>query len=198
VPGALAISPGLDELTKIGGDLRVHSIPGLNSMAAFSRVESVGGSLAIYSNTELESLDGLEHLRSVAKSVQLNSTNTSLGSAAGLANLETVGETIMLYAPVKSLQGWHLKSVRYTFFIAGTLLTSLAGLEHVTSLGGLTISHNADLSSLTPLVTWPKGAVGASFTIDNNPKLPQCQVDAFATAQAVACPGCVNNNPTCN
>jgi hypothetical protein len=196
--GAPATAPGLDELTKIGGDLRVHSVPGLKSMTPFSHVESVGGSLAIYSNTEMESLDGLERLRSVGQAVQLNSTNTSLASVAGLANLETVGESFTLYAPATSLEGWHLKSVRYSFFIAGTHLTSLAGLEHVTSLGAFVVSHNDDLSSLAPLLVWPKGAVGASLSVDNNPKLPQCQVDSFVTAQGIACPGCVGNNPSCN
>jgi hypothetical protein len=194
----ITLSPALAELTKIGGDLRVHAIPGLKSMAAFSHLESVGGTLAIYTNDDLTSLDGLEHVRS-AKAVQLNATNPLLSSVSGLANLETVETTFILYAPVTSLQGWHLKSVTNTFFIAGTHLTSLAGLEHVTSLGGLEVGQNPDLASLGPLLTWPKGAV-KSFTFSNNAKLPQCQVDAFTTAQGVACITCTNNNGTgtCN
>jgi hypothetical protein len=194
----LTLSPPLVELTKIGGDLRVHALPGLKSMAAFSHLESVGGTLAIYTNDDMESLDGLERLR-FANGVQLNSTNPLLASVSGLANLETVGSTFILYAPVKSLQGWHLKSVTGAFFIAGTRLGSLEGLEHVTSLGGLQVANNPDLASLGPLSKWPKGAV-KTFSVNDNPKLPQCQVDAFTTAQGVACATCTNNTGTgtCN
>jgi hypothetical protein len=194
--GDFAVSPGLDELLTIGGDLRLHSLPALKSMSAFSRVEGVGA-LAIYQNDNLESLDGLEHLRYVAGLVQLNASNPALVSVAGLANLETVGETFTLNAPAKSLKGWHLKSVRSAFGIAATRLTTLEGLEHVTSLGALSVANNANLASLGPLSTWPKHTAG-NLSINTNPLLPQCQVDTFVVAQDVACTNCAGNNPTCN
>jgi hypothetical protein len=66
----------------------------------------------------------------------------------------------------------------------------------------LHIYDNAELTTLAPLLSWPAGTVGSKIAISGNPKLPQCEVDAFDAAQinAICDPGCLGNDnlASCN
>jgi len=200
----------------------------------------ITGSLSIQGGRDLTDISGLASLRKVGESVTI-SDNLALSSLDGLGGLTTINGALLLRGPFTSLMGLHVTSVRDGFSLEDSALTSLAGLEQLNTVGGLTLSgnlqlaslealanlgsvgsglelhenavlpaltglesltrvdtlnivSNAELGSLGALLGWPGRTVGA-MTISNNPRLPQCQVEAFDVAQlGASCTGCALND----
>ena len=72
----------------------------------------------------------------------------------------------------------------------------LAGLENITSCGALRIEKNAMLASLAPLDQWDPTVMKVVILISGNPRLPQCQIEAFDAAQTenrALCYQCTGN-----
>ena len=79
---------GLDNLTSIGGDLRINSNDGLTSLNGLSdSLTSIGGTLQIFNNDSLTSLSGLENLNSIEGWLQIID-NDALTSLSGLDSLD--------------------------------------------------------------------------------------------------------------
>ena len=97
---------------------------------------------------------------------------------------------------VSSLSGLVIESIGADLTIAqNPQLTSLAGLERVTHIGArMNIISNAQLSSLSPLLSWPPDTVGESISIQLNPALPQCAVEALDAHLTASCNNCASND----
>jgi hypothetical protein len=72
---------GLENLTTIGGDLRIWDNNALTSLSSLENLTSIDGNLDIYRNAALTSLSGLENLTSIGGWLRIgrNDALTSLG-----------------------------------------------------------------------------------------------------------------------
>ena len=157
---------GLENMISIDGGLIIgcytQGNPALTSLEALAGVINVGGDLVIIETNSLEDLTGLEGVTSIGGNLQIW-WNHSLMSLSGLNNLNTVGGDLSIginfygdlhgNPTLASLTGLgDLTSVGGGLeIIANNALTSLSGLEGLTSLDGLTIRSNNSLTSLTGL-----------------------------------------------
>jgi hypothetical protein len=117
---------GFDNLTSIGGYLKIYGNNNLIYLTGLENLTTIGGSLIIGQNLALTSLAGLENLTTVGGNLEIDS-NSSLTSLVGLENLTTIGADLII----------------------GSLpLTGLSGLENLSSIGGnLWIAFNSFLST---------------------------------------------------
>lgn len=162
---------GLEGVSTLAGDLSLYGNPALVSLAGLHNLQEVEGlDLTDSAVTSFEELESLTHVGAVLN-VQENQQLTSL---AGLEQLTEV-------------------SLRLT---GNPSLVSLTGLENITQSGALRIEKNATLATLAPLDQWEATAVTAVIVISGNPKLPQCEIEAFAAAQTASkaiCYQCTGN-----
>ncbi|HEY0108824.1 MAG TPA: hypothetical protein VGB67_04295, partial [Fibrella sp.] len=123
----------------------------ITDLSPFASLTSVGRRLSIEYNPELTSLSGLEKLTSVGTSVDdylLINNNAKLTSIAGLSSLASVAGALS---------------------IQNNPLTSLSGLEKLTSSGSLAIARNAKLTSIAALSSLV--SVAGQVRIQNTPEL---------------------------
>lgn len=201
---------GLEGVTVLGyinASIKIVDNPALASLEGLQNlIEVPGVTIDAEAVTSVAGLGGLLH---VPGNLYLHVGATSF---AGLA-LQTVGGTLGLSSPnLTSLEGLADLTRVGSLAIANTLdalsappvdgslsiydnpeLTSLAGLPEIPSPAGVTIGNNAKLTTLGPLLSWPADTVVNSIAINSNPKLPQCEVDAFDAAQLNA-----SCNATCS
>jgi len=144
----------------------------------------------------LTSLTGLENLASVTRGVSIQQMG-GLASLEGLAGLTTVGGQFTirdcdLLADLHGLE--NLASVGQAIMVEDNdALASLNGLQSIVEVGHdpdaeadtkfLWIQNHPLLTSLDPLHAWPATAMAANIVVQDNPRLPQCDVDAFVAEQ---------------
>merc|ERR1711937_31455 len=196
--GQLTSLDGLEGLTSVDGDLEILSNDQLTSFTGLEGLTSVGGSFEVMYNALLTSLAGLEGLTSVDGDLDID-YNDQLTSLAGLtevvegevditltldndASAEAVGDFVSsrggvfpwsldIAGNITSLEKLEsLSEVQGNLWISTDQLTSLVGLEGLTSVGGyLRIWNNAPLMSLTGLEGLT--SVGGDLYINENAQL---------------------------
>ena len=143
----------------------------VTSIAGLSELTSVGGTLRIF-GTLITSVEGLSNLVSVGGTLEIDSNGSFTDSYEGLRNLQTVGGLLDLddNGGITTLSG--LRSLRSAggLYIANSDITSLEGLEGVTSVPGrVTIFANSFLASLEGLRNLQ--SVGGDVDLDRNRSL---------------------------
>ena len=136
---SLSSISALNNLTSIGGSLIINSNPSLANLSGLNNITFLGGDLRICGNSILASLSGLENITYVPGDMSIGSFhiggypmgNPSLTSIMALSNLAHVDGDF---------------EIRFNY-----ALTSLTGLNNLTSVGSLEIYHNYSLSSLAGL-----------------------------------------------
>jgi hypothetical protein len=143
----------LSGCTGVSGSLTISGTA-LTSLSGLENITSVGGMLKIEYNNVLTSLSGLENLTSVGDLVYIYHNN-SLPSLSGLENLTSeVYLTIYDNAALTSLTGLNnITSAGGRVYIdSNNSLLSLSGLDNITSVGGtLEIDRNDVLLNLCAL-----------------------------------------------
>lgn len=144
--------PILSSLRHIEGRLTLEFEDKLESLSGLDQLETLGGLLLENCPrlTRLDGFTGLKELRELA----IIRGNTQLSSLRG-------------FAPLSNFQG--------TLFIADSSISSLQGLEHVTSLDSLYLVNNPirSLAGLASLRT-----IRGDLTIELR-ALPRSELDAF-------------------
>ncbi|KAA3641090.1 MAG: T9SS C-terminal target domain-containing protein, partial [Bacteroidetes bacterium] len=144
---------GLNNLTSVGGLLKIGDNPNLINISSLSNLQFIGGNLVIIYNDNLETLTGLEGIQIVNGNFYLED-NDQLANVNGLNNLATVtGEfRISWNTFLSSLSGLeNLQSVEGNFKISGASnLPNLTGLENLTEIGNdFEITSSGGLVTLT-------------------------------------------------
>jgi len=161
---------GLDNLTQVGGNLRIVSNPTLTSIASLSGVTQVGFSLHIWTNAQLTNLTGLNKLTSVNSDIIIDG-NPVLNDLTALGALTQTGGNLQIINnnQLPNLTGLGgLTNVGKSQRIANNpALTSIAGLSALTQTGAdLEIMNNPRLTNLTGLEKINR--VGGSLRISDN------------------------------
>jgi hypothetical protein len=136
---------GLNVLTSVGGSLTIgepwgwNANPALVNLTGLENLTSIGGDLTLELNSILANLTGLDNLSAIVGSLSINN-NLLLTDITSLGALTSIGGGLVL-----GNQSW------LGYPLGNPLLISLAGLEGITSLAGLTIIGNHALSDLTGL-----------------------------------------------
>jgi hypothetical protein len=164
---ALISLSGLENLTSIGGSLSVLNNEALISLMGLEGLSSIEGDISIRGNIALTSLDGLDNLTSIAGDLIIGEGdywtfygNPSLSNLAALNNLTFIGGDATISE--------------------NDVLTSLDGMESLTSIGGELriggydfwndVGHGNDaLTSLDGLVNLT--SVGGYLDISGNSSL---------------------------
>ena len=209
ITGSLTISnsnlsnlTGLENITSIGGDLRIFENSTLKNLTGLENLTSVGGDLEIFDNDALTSLTGLDNLTSVGGYLLIRE-NTVLTNLSGLENITSVGGSLYISdnGALTSLTGLdNLTSVGgYLNIYNNAVLTSLSGLQNLTSVGGyLYISSN---DALTSLEMTGLQRVNGDFDITSNPLLCKSLVeelrDQVLAAGGIGGTKYIENNKIC-
>jgi hypothetical protein len=163
---------GLESLKYVGGNLSIINNTGtttLTALAGLSGLVLVGGALDIEGNTQLRNISGLGSLVDLGGALTL-SNNAALVSAFGLHSLAVAGGAITVSSnPILTGLGGGLESlnrVQGKLTISGTAFTSLTELAALTYAGGLVLTNNASLPTLSlAKLAWVAG--NADFTGDS-------------------------------
>jgi len=153
----------LNVITTIGGNLVIgtpggwNANPALVNLSGLENLNSIGGDLSLESNGILTSLSGLESLSAIGGSLWIRG-NLLLDSITSLGSLTSIGGG--LYIGTQSWAG---------YLLGNPLLTSLDGLEGITSLTHLSIIDNNSLPDLTGLDNLQ--SISGSLTIGANETL---------------------------
>lgn len=116
---------GLENLSLLGGPLRISNNPVLRDLTPLANVRTVFGNLVIDRNAELTSLDGLHNCREVTGNLIIEN-NDSLPDLAALERLTAVGGNLVI--------------------CGNRRLRTLAGLSQLVNVAGdVTISNNQAL-----------------------------------------------------
>ena len=84
---ALTSLSDLDNVTSIGGDLRIYDNDALTSLSGLDNVTSIGGELGVGNNDALTSLSGLDNVTSIGGDLYVR-YNVALTSLVGLDYIE--------------------------------------------------------------------------------------------------------------
>jgi len=179
---------GLDRLSYIGADLRIHGRPDLAKLFGSGGPEVVGGELNIGSGY-IENLLGLERLTEIRGSFTLRGCG-SLVDLHGLDKLSRIGSFMVITAnrSLKNLSGLDGLtyiggdmdigySLRYqSFGERNDALVDLTGLEQLNEIGGrIYLRENPMLQTIAALGILE--TLGSDLFIIDNPKLPTCECE---------------------
>jgi len=168
---ALSSLSGLQNLAYIEGNLLIENNTSLESLSSLSNLTSVEG-LSIKGNSVLHNLSGLEGLNAVGNNLSLSG---NLKSIDELGSINDYSDFLYVHIgpndSLSSLTGleW-MSSIGYLRLIDNNALTDLSGLENLDSVSsGLQILDNRNLLNLFALVNLKH--VGVSLLISSNDNL---------------------------
>jgi len=212
IPGSVTISgnaslvnlSGLEYLTEIGGGVGIYSNDILENLEGLNNLHSIAGTLVTGGNGALINLGGLDNLAEIGGGMQID-----VPSLIGLESLTHLGDanffqySILLASPaLTSLAGLdNLTTIDGSVSITySPFLTNLGALSNVSSFGGniLEVSNNATLSNLQGLDNFNLSNLGV-FRAYNSPNLSLCHVPSVcAYLENGGYAEIFNNAPECN
>jgi len=144
---------GLENLTMVGGSLRITGEQSFTNLNGLNGLVSIGNILSIYRLDELAALSGLENLNTIGGSLYLTNLN-ELTDITGLSGLTSIGGSLSVsnLAQLTSLTGLEgLNSVEYNLYISDcNTLADLNGLSGLNSVGwDLKIGNLSELTDLS-------------------------------------------------
>jgi len=146
---------GLNNITSIGGFLKIEGNEELTSLTGLDNVTYIGSDLSLIMNNSLTNLVGLDNLTSIGGDLSI-SGNENLSSLTGLINVAYIGEDLL---------------IEYNRY-----LVNLTGLNNLTYVGeNLWIKNNDALTSLTGLDNIDASYIN-NISIQNNSSLTYCEV----------------------
>ena len=155
ISGSISSLTGLSQLNLLGGDLFIYRNDALSSLTGLENITSISGRFFVADNAALASLMGCHNLISVEEGITIGN-NDLLTDFTGLDNVASIAGYLRVYdnASLKNLIG--LGSV--TSIGAGLSiynspsLTSFSGLDNVVSVGSdVSVYNNAALTDFTGL-----------------------------------------------
>ncbi|CAK9024896.1 MORN repeat-containing protein 1, partial [Durusdinium trenchii] len=112
VQGDLPDYSGLDSLRQVNGSVVVHGLRELTSLRGLEALEEVGRDLVVYLNPSLASVSELQGLRRIGNRMLIYE-NHALASISGLLDaLHEVGESLRLESPNRTVHCPHGSGVR--------------------------------------------------------------------------------------
>jgi hypothetical protein len=192
----LSTLQGLESLTEVGqlfigatletsadpmGNPALVSLRGLEGLRTVSQITIAENPLL----TDLTALRGLTTLTSDLLVVG----NGALASLEGLDRISLVGELHVEDNPaLTGFDGLRGLTMVDRFVVTGNpLVQNFTGMGGLATIGilGATVSRNAVLGSITELTGLT--AIGGDVTIEQNPELPTCNINALLTPLGKTC-----------
>lgn len=147
---------GLQNLTYVGGYLRIEGNNQLSNMSALSNLTAVGGVFEVRANNALSSLSGLQNLAMIGGDLEITESEalTDLQGLEGLTDI-TGSLLVMENTVLTSMQGLAPTSLGGSFNVMqNPLLADLVAAHDLTSVGGgLGVRLSPALTSLLDLQT---------------------------------------------
>jgi hypothetical protein len=162
---------------------RSLSILDLSGLETIREVESLG-----IVQTGLEDLQGLDGLTTVT---DFTISNNEQLSSLELPALETVLGRFQIEVNSGVIEFPSLESVGEFAIVANPGVTSVR-MDALQSVGSFWVQANQTLTTLHDLPAL--SALGSVVSIDSNPTLPQCEVDAILARAMVNCFSCAGSN----
>lgn len=169
----------LKTIEHISGNIEIKHTQ-LTTLDGLSRLKQIGRSLVILTNDHLVALSGLENLNTIGQALTLGN-NPSLENINALGQLKNLRNIVFFDIGITSLKVFHNlednQSLDFLQIQNCDKLTSLDGLEKITSLSGdsdsnLDILLNDALTDISALSNIKY--IGDDVQIIFNPKLESC------------------------
>lgn len=195
---------GLQNLTYVGGYLRIEGNMQLNDMSALSNLTAVGGVVEVRANNALSSLSGLENLAMIGGDLEITE-NEGLTNLQGLEGLTDItGSLLVMENPaLTSMQGLAPTSLGGSFNVMqNPLLADLVAAHHLTSVGGgLGVRLSPALTTLLDLQTITSINGGLAITgctaltsLDGIDQIPSSNITALSLAVCTSLSQCAVAN----
>lgn len=176
---------GLSVLTEIGGNVDIDSTH-LLSLQGLNHLTVIGGCLQFFANNLLNNLIGLDSLNQISGPIYISFSG--IENFLGMPQISSIGGLELYQTGITSLAGLEgLTSINGNLNIIHCYpLDSLSGLENVKSINGfLQISLSA-IQSLSGLDSINPNSIN-NLVITSNPYLTQCDVESICSY--LAAPG---------
>ena len=172
---------GLNNISQIGGTLRIEGNPLLTDLSGLEKLNIVGGDFSLWQNESLNNLVGLDSLNQVLGNFWILD-NDELLDLNGLNNLTIIGEKLEIEDnyTLSSLQGLdNLVSLGNGLDIENNFnLINIDALNSLSSMGGaLELRDNLSLTSLEGIDNVDSETI-TSLTIWWNHNLTHCEVNS--------------------
>lgn len=193
---------GLENIGSINGDIYISHNSSFNNLTGLNGLTSIGGFLYFEDNDALNSLTGLDNINSIGYYLKFDG-NDALSNFEGLEGLISVVGPVIIWsnnsmASVNGLDG--LTSIETELIIEhNDALISLSALDNLTSVGGLTLTWNTVLPSLSGLDNINPETLGGLIIV-NNWELSICDIQSICDYLAGPNPiaNILLNAPGCN
>ncbi|MFZ1703618.1 MAG: T9SS type A sorting domain-containing protein [Saprospiraceae bacterium] len=171
---------GLSDLIEIKGDLIIGGCDSLLTIDGLENVTSIGGAVRVQDNQQLSSI-GLKNLAKLPGDYCYISNNPFVTTLEGLGQLDSVWGIFQIWNmdSITNLNG--LGNMRYAgndfaIFRNRNLqnLDGIGKLEHIVE--GLRVYENENLTSILSLSSQLK--IDGALVVNNNPKLSSCHASA--------------------
>lgn len=179
VAGVSGELPSLPKLVTVTGEVVIAGNPDVTTLSAFSGVRNIGQSYLIQGNDALTDISQIATLDNVVSVFLIG--NNALTDLSGLASLNKLGMklTISNNRSLTSLHGLEGVSTATTLAIrSNTSLTDITALADLRSAGQLEISGNAALADIT-LPSLEK--LDVRLLLNQNPNLLTISLPELAT-----------------
>lgn len=173
---------GLNNL-KITGNIfpngfHIKNNPGLESLSGLNNLEITRGSSYIINNDNLVNMQGLNSYYAASSGEFRIQDCDSLLDLSGLENLQFIGDTLFLMDNLLLNDISSLSNLNYVdrriYIHNNSSLQNINGLEFITSLEGLSIINNDNLSNLDGLIN--ATIISEIITISHNDNLNDLSV----------------------
>jgi hypothetical protein len=191
--------PALPEALRFIEHLAISGTASPN-LAAFDGVANIDG-LSV-SDSQLETLEGLHHDGTLDRGLSLQfCPELDLSALSEVTQVQSLTVHGSRQSTLAGLDG--LKTIDRSLDITGSDLRDLDGLSSLETVGTwIFITENPELTSvqgLSRLSSFGADQVMAELTVEDNPVLPQCQVDELHERFGLPATGLGNDEAaTCN
>lgn len=164
------------DCTGIEGNLMIGNPPyycNINDLSPLNQITSIGGDLRVY-RSSLSNFSGLENVVSIEGNLLIERNNPNFSSLSGLENLTSIGGDLLIernYNLINLTDLEDLTSIGGDLNISQNSLDSLVGLENITTVrGNLSIESNGNLRGLSGLENLTSIEGGLSIVNNDNLK----------------------------
>ena len=219
---AITSIPRFDALTRLGNEpeefnfasytgLYLIGMESLETISGFSSLDTLAGWLEIVGNSALTRVEGFDKLSYVYRNL-IFFENEKLLEVDGFRDLETIGSNYMVRrnSKLKALPPTiKLREIKgqYTagaygsgsLGIEGDSISTLYGLQNLTTLRGPLNIHNTNIASLRGLDNIDPSLTSLP-SIRDNPRLSDCAVAFLCQLieESTFCSSIIDNAPGCN
>ncbi len=145
----------LSQVEEIKGYLRINSYTNIKNFRGLENLTKIGGDLYVGNGFKMDSFEGLSSLDSIMGSVRINYSDVT--ALSGLSNLKYIGGSIIINnAPITDLDIPNLNHLGGLSLIDCPSLEDLNGFQNLTEINSILLDNMENLSEISGFTSLQK------------------------------------------